>query len=265
MGVVSDLYHQHVGEDIFVLGTGPSARVFPLEFLQGKVSIGCNMAWKLFPTTYNLTMRPELNIPEFMEDHKATDDEKKMLWVVKYAKFRSDDQLQLAKNNPQRFFDFESGVYDPKTTKIVGGIYDHGRVTDWLRKPSGNNLYLWSSIAQSAANLAANLGAKNIILIGCDNAALGGNHHAHNQHIFFQTKKIQDSYDLYYEGIAEVRSVLRERGVNMFSMNPFLGVGHIEQDFMRLCKELDKPQFIENANLHAKNAKGIKQLLQRLF
>ena len=42
-------------------------------------------------------------------------------------------------------------------------------------------LYQWSSISQTAVNLAANMGAKNVILVGCDNCALLDNHHAHAQ------------------------------------------------------------------------------------
>ena len=65
---VVDLYNRHLKEDIYILGTGASMRVFPMSLLEGKTVIGLNMAWKLFPVRYCLTTRPELNIPEFMKN-----------------------------------------------------------------------------------------------------------------------------------------------------------------------------------------------------
>ena len=94
-----------------------------------------------------------------------------------------------------------------------------GRVLDWVREPTRDRLYLWSSISQSAVNLAANMGAKNVILVGCDNCALLGNHHAHRQHTFWKGAAPEFRYNQYYEGLAEVRSALRERGVNLVSIH----------------------------------------------
>ena len=59
---VSELYGRHEDEDIYVIGTGASARVFPTGFLDGKVSIGLNMGWKVAPVTYGLTIHPDLNV-----------------------------------------------------------------------------------------------------------------------------------------------------------------------------------------------------------
>ena len=39
MRSVSELYDKHAGEDIYVVGTGPSLRVFPKSFLDGRISL----------------------------------------------------------------------------------------------------------------------------------------------------------------------------------------------------------------------------------
>ena len=98
-------------------------------------------------------------------------------------------------------------------------------------------------------NLAANMGAKNIILVGCDNAALAGNHHAHDQHTMWRGAPPEVRYMQYYEGNAEVRAALRARSVNVVSMSPFLKLDGAELDFLRLCKELARSAKIENPDI----------------
>jgi len=56
-------------------------------------------------------------------------------------------------------------------------------------------------------------------------------------------------WDQYYEGMAEVRFALRERGVNVISLQPFLGISNFEQDFERLCAETDSLVFVDNKDI----------------
>jgi hypothetical protein len=131
-----------------------------------------------------------------------------------------------------------------------------GRLLDWVRGPTADFLYLWTSISQSAVNLAANMGAKNIVLVGCDNSPLASNHHAHNQHTLWKGADPNDRYMQYYEGLAEIRTVLRERGVNVLSLNPFLKLDAPELDFGRLCRELEKVETIENKDVYTPYSLG---------
>ena len=105
-------------------------------------------------------------------------------------------------------------------------------------------LYQWSSISQTAVNLAANMGAANVILVGCDNCALSENHHAHQQHTKWLGAEPERRYLQYYEGLVEVRTALRERGVNVLSLTPFLKLDEPERDFRQLCEELDQPSHV---------------------
>jgi hypothetical protein len=226
------------------VGTGTSLRVFPLDLLAGKVTIGLNQAWKVVPTTYAITMMPRLNIPEFIAGESPRPE---ITWITKPSKIREQCNAEETSHANTHFFGFENdgrasitGLDEPS---------EAGRVLDWVRRPNPEKLYLWTSISQSAMNLAANMGARNIILVGCDNAPLGENHHAHDQHTMWKGEDPSIRYMQYYEGVAEVRGALRERGVNVVSMSPFVKLDGADIDFERLCRELARDPAISNVDI----------------
>ncbi len=243
MRPVSELYGRHPGADVYVVGTGASVRVFPLDFLEGKITIGLNMAWKLCPVRYSITIRPELNVPEFMGEGEYPDIE----WVTKREKLTTPEQAAYVEAHRDRFFNYRTD--GKKNTLPPDQPSEAGRVLDWVRRSTGDYLYLWTSISQSAINLAANMGAKNVFLVGCDNCALGGNHHAHNQHTFWKGADPDVRYGQYEEGVVEVRAALRGRGVNLISLTPFVSLANPARDFERLCDELGQPRFIANEDI----------------
>ncbi len=246
---VSELYNKYPGSDIYVVGTGASLRVFPRSFLEGKIVIGLNMAWKVAPMQYAITNHPDLNIPEFMPDEQPHPE---ITWISGYQKkeagiglkgVESAEMIEYAKNN---FYFFDHLHPDRLNTQAPNLPCDRGRVLEWVRKPTENYLYFWGSISNAGVCLAANMGAKNVILIGCDNCSLLANHHAHNQHVRWKGVNPNQRYRQYYEALAEVRAELRARGVNILSLTPFVNLAKPEEDFVRLCQELDQPKLIEN-------------------
>ena len=242
--LVSELYGRHERDDIYVVGTGTSLRVFPLSFLEDKITIGLNMAWKLLRVKYAITMVPHLNVPEFLEGESPRPE---ISWITKMSKVRAACTPEQVGYAHEKFYIFETAG----RTSITGldDPSEAGRVLDWVRKPHPEKLYLWTSISQSAVNLAANMGAKNVILVGCDNCALADDHHAHKQHTMWKGADPEVRYLQYYEGLAEMRAVLRERGVNVISVSPFLKLDDPERDFARLCDELARPQHIHNPDI----------------
>ncbi len=244
MRFVSELYDKYPGQDIYVVGTGPSVRVVPTEFLKNRITIGCNQAWKVAPLRYGITIHPDLNVPEYMPQPQSRPD---VTWVLgrrKAENLLTPEQLEDAL---QRCFMFE--YHGRPNTQPPHEPSDAGRLLEWAREPSGDNLYLWSSIAQAAVNLAANMGAKNVFLIGCDNCSIGGNHHAHAQHTRWKGADPDHRYNQYYEGLAEMRPILRERGVTLLSMSPFMTLGDPQRDFARLCRELRVAEYIQNEDV----------------
>jgi hypothetical protein len=53
----------------------------------------------------------------------------------------------------------------------------------------------------------------------------------------------------YYEGLAEMRSVLQGRGINLVSVSPFLKLDQPGMDFERLCTEQGKPKSVHGHDL----------------
>lgn len=233
MRSITELYGIHPASDIYVIGTGASLRVFPPDFFEGKITIGLNMAWKTIRVKYGITIHPELNIPEFMEGQEPRPE---IIWATKYEKTKGNTSARDLEYAVENFYFFET---DGKpNSQRPPHVSDAGRMPQWLRTATPDKLYLYGSIAGTGVNLAANMGAKNVILVGCDNCALAANHHANQQHTRWLGASPKQRYREYFEALSEVRLVLRERGVNVVSVNPFMGLFSPEEDFHRLCEEL---------------------------
>lgn len=236
MRPVSELYGTHRGEDIYVVGTGASMRVFPASFWADRVTIGLNLAWQVAPVRYALTLGPHLHVPEFLPGEEPHPE---ITWITKDGKAKAVLTAKQFRHADTHFYSFDS--FGRENTQPLEEPSDSGRILDWVRQPTGDHLYQWSSISQTGANLAANLGAKNVILVGCDNCALLENHHARTHHTKWLGADPERRYLQYYEGLVEVRRALLERGVNLLSLTPLLKLDDPERDFTTLCEELAQP------------------------
>ena len=219
-------------------------RVFPADFLADKITIGLNMAWKNVPVKYGITIHPELNIPEFMAGEESRPE---ITWISTHdssSRLLNADQL----GHALRHFYFFRRDGQNNSSRYLEAT-NTGRILDWVRQPSEDYLYVWSSISQTAVNLAANMGAKYVVLVGCDNCSLLDNYYAHKQHSQWKGAHPVDRYRQYYEGMLEVRSALNERGVKLISLTPFVGLNVYEEDFVRLCRELDQELHIQNEDI----------------
>ena len=95
-------------------------------------------------------------------------------------------------------------------------------------------------IQTGAMTLAAQMGANLIVLIGCDFAQLGPDHHSHKTHIEFHGLDSKEVYQEYYQNSAILRTKLQDiYKIEIISLQPFLGLGYQEIDYRRLCCELD--------------------------
>jgi len=198
--------------DVYVVGTGPSLRCLDLGYLGGKLTIGLNQAWKHFWPSYSITVHPELLADYRAAGHKAPPTR----WVVKKKPPRAD----LTLDDPDHY--------------VFGTSYE----IDAVRTRPADTLYLGEGVQTCAMDLAARMGAKNVILVGCDGGTLGGDFHAHDQHVRWLGMKPADQYALYRETTAAVRARLRPLGVNVMTLSPFVGVTAAEEDYARLTAEL---------------------------
>jgi len=202
-------------DTVYIIGTGPSLRCMDLSFFENKVTIGLNQAWRHLPTSYAITVHPEL-----LADYHASKPKKPTRWIVKRKPPRED----LTLDDPKYY------VFDTS--------YDLNTVAT---KPK-DTLYLGEGVQTCAMDLASRMAARFIVLVGCDGYALNGDYHAHDQHVKWLGMQPNDQYALYRQSTAEVREVLRKDGVSVLTMTPFIGAAHAHEDYARLCDVLKLPK-----------------------
>lgn len=213
---IQDLTNRHSGDTIYVVGTGPSLRCLDLDILAREVTIGLNQAWRHIYPTYSITVHPEL-VAEYDASNRS--GVWPTTWVVKKKPPRED--LTLA---DPRFYVFNTSY----------------NLTDVNLRPH-DTLYLGEGVQTCAMDLAARMGARHVVLVGCDGGTLGGDYHAHDQHVRWLGMKPADQYKAYRDSTAEVRAALRQRGVSVSVLTPFIGATAAEEDYARLRTELKLP------------------------
>ncbi len=200
---------------IYIVGTGASLRCLDLGFFADKRVIGLNQAWRHLKTTWSITVHPEL-LPDYDAAAARPGFTHQTQWIVKKKPPRADLEL----NDPKYY--------------VFGTSYD----VETVRTRPKDTLYLGEGVQTTAMDLAARVGAATIILVGCDAKALGGDFHAHDQHVRWLGMKSTDQYALYRAKTAEVRTVLRSMGVGVMTLSPFIGTDAADEDYDRLRKEL---------------------------
>ena len=95
-----------------------------------------------------LKVHPLLNVPEFME---AEDPHPEIVWVIKHMKLCGSTPEQMA--YAEMYFHFFRSDGQPDTA-MPHDPSNVGRILDWVRVPTEDYFYQWSSIAQTGASLA---------------------------------------------------------------------------------------------------------------
>lgn len=202
-----------VGRVVYVIGTGPSMRLFDIRMLAGQPTIALNQAWKYW---IGVDHRPTLGLtvhPEHVLEQKATDKSRKpMPWATKPK--GPLDNVQL---DDPRYFMFHSG-----------------EGWDALVKRPRDVLFVGRGVQQTAMDLAARCGATAIVLVGVDMTDLGGEHHGHEQHVQFHGLSAGATYSEYRAFTAKARDLLWEHWrIPVVTMAPFVGVTHVESDYLK--------------------------------
>ncbi len=200
----------------YIVGTGPSLRCTPPDVLHGKFVIGLNQAWRHVGCHLSITVHPEL-----VTQYEVAKPRSRTQWVVK----KKPPMAHLTLDDPQYY--------------VFGTTYDLNQVN----KHPKDTLYLGEGVQTCAMDLAARLGAKHIVLVGCDACCLEGDYHGHDQHVRWVGRTPDEQYRLYRESTAAVRSELRQVGVSVMSLTPFIGANAAPEDYRRLKTELGLDPF----------------------
>jgi len=196
--------------------------MIPSHFFSDKLTIGLNQAFKFICCTYNLTIHPEL-IPE-----EAVNDGRQ-LWITKRKGEKGSWSSVLEFDDP-RLYVFENN------SRVLDFEYCRNRLRD--------KLYTGRGIQATGITLAAHMGARTVVLVGCDMTSLGGDHHCQEQHVRFHGLQPTDVYDEYYECTAIVRNIVRlQYNCDVITLSPFLGENRAGEDYRRLLYERQMSSF----------------------
>lgn len=215
---IGDLCGPYRGQDLYIIGTGPSVRFFPWHLLDGKITIGLNQAYRHMSPRLSITAHPEL-VVEYEALRKARDPSihGAGTWIVKRKPPMQDLQLD----------DKKHYVYN---TREDWGLFG---------SPEPDTLFLGRGIQCTAVQLAAQMGARSIMLIGVDMGSPGGDHHGHDQHIRSLGLPMPSVYNEYHAWLAKSRRLVRQYyGIPILQLSALLGVEG-DRDYNHLCRELD--------------------------
>lgn len=198
MRPITDLRDCHVDEDIFVIGSGASMDHYDPRFFLGRTVLAINETWKRFPCTYVI----------------------------------HNDKYDIKPPVPDIGPRFEHGQRDRDELE-VDYVYDHlhNRVAidDEALSVLGTDMIVVGTSTQiSAIHVAAYMGARSVILCGCDGCALDGK-------MNYRGAYPDDSLDSYHAEFlsrvaVEIRllrdAILETYGCHVYTMSPFLGLRH---------------------------------------
>lgn len=213
-------------DPIYIIGTGPSLRLFSPTFFLDKFTIGLNKAWQFFPSnmpgpTLSITIHPNC-IPPDLSKSKTT-------WITKVKKSEKNWGLHEANNNLKHFYFFENV---DNIEEIRSSHFETG-------SGSRSKLYCGRGVHTAAMHIASILGGNQgremaILLVGVDCASLGGDHHYLYDNIQPHQFDIKQVYEEYYYYLVLCRELLEKKyQVRFLSLSPLLGECLREKDYIR--------------------------------
>lgn len=199
--------------DFIILGSGASLNHFNpnYEFFMNKFVIGINMIFKHFHCDFLVLHHHELLDKVIL---KNKDD--RSIFVSRFHRCISDD----LNNSIPEYYENKFTVYDHAPQSYLNNL-------DFSFQDYKNTLVTGGTTAIAAISLAVKLGAKNIFLCGIDGGSLDGetNLRGYYQAENSGNKPVQHNHSVKTSDlIIQFRDYLKTRGVNIFSINPFVNM-----------------------------------------
>ncbi len=211
------------GQDIYIIGSGPSANLFPFEFLEDKICLSLNDAYKM-----NRAIGPCCLMHHQVYAHSgnnANTPYHENFVSMKYPVvkgFGRDRAEEVDWDHPHFYY------YD--WSHDIDQIWEQTKTTDTL-------YYVAEGCALHAAlQLAWIMGARNIFTIGCDSRNLGGRHYAKFDKNGFRDDEVlkrglSRNYDAYVYGTTIIQEFLRRKGVNTINLSTIVGYHMVDFQF----------------------------------
>lgn len=210
-----ELRDVYLHQDIYIVGSGPSANVFPHEFLADKICISLNDAYKMSPAITPVTFMHHETYAR-QGDHPGAPFHP-YFENIKYPVVKVSGKSRV----PDRLVDWENPhFYLFDWSHEIEKIWTMTKDTDFLYyTPEGCSLH-------AAMQLAWIMGARNVFILGCDSRTFGGTHYASYDKNGFRAEEVLPvarNYDSYVYGTLIVQEFLRRKGVQVFNLSSLVG------------------------------------------
>ncbi len=227
------------GQEIYIVGSGPTAEVFPMDFLADKVCLSLNDSYKIHPAItpvalmHHVTYCREGNTPRApLHPHFEA-----IRYPVAKGTGRSRAEAVDWEHPYFYFYDWHHGIER---------IHELTKDTDHLYyTPEGCSLH-------AALQLAWILGARTVYTVGCDSMTLAGRHYARYDKNGFRDDEVlkrgqQRNYDSYVRGTLIVQDFLRRKGVRVLHLSPLAGYHRVDWQHAVLRGEVPFESLLEDA------------------
>ena len=220
---MADLF---VGQDIYVVGTGPSASVFPFEILYDQVCIGLNDAFKMHPAIGPVAL---MHHHLYSRSGKTPDDS----FHDNFRYITHPVVKDAGKDGIPNIPDDEQLFYTYRWSHNIEELPTLNKSSDTLYyTPGGSALH-------AGLQLAWILGARRIFVIGCDATTLGERHYSNfNKNGFRDDETLKRGevrdYDSYIEGTLRVIQFLDLKGIPVLNLSGLIGYRNLETQLKRL-------------------------------
>jgi hypothetical protein len=236
---LSELMNVFARQDIYIVGTGPSASVFPFEILYGQVCIGLNDAFKLHPAVGPVAL---MHHHLYSRSGKSPSDP-----FHENFRFISYPVVKESGSDGVPNIPVDDAIfYTYRWSHAINELPTQTKLTDTLfYTPEGSALH-------AGLQLAWILGARRIFVIGCDGTTLGGKHYADfNKNGFRDSEVLKRgevrNYDSYVEGTLRIIQFLEKKGIPVINMSRLIGYHNLEIQLDRLRSIRDISETSESA------------------
>jgi len=207
---LAELKNRHAGADIWLIAAGASMDFVDPDFFDGKITVGVNAVHRRFRCDY-LVLRTMTLAEEALRSGSS-------LIVSEHEMARLNGKLTKVSGPAWYFSHRQRSLHTPLDLSVIG--------TDLI--------VVGASIIVSAMNIAAYLGARNILMCGHDCGSLDGK--IAFDGYYDQVNNVISKWRMLNrmeEQTVAVREKLREvYGCRVYSLNPFVNFG-LEQHVFR--------------------------------
>ena len=205
---VTEFKNKHKGDDIYVICSGKSCDFIDETFFENKITIGVNQVYQKFKTDY-LVRKENRHMFDVINQCPNT------IHCITVG--------NCGANNEQNVESYA------KSNIINDNIYfiKHLSHKPLIFSEDPDYIVISYSTVTTAIHLAAYMGAKNILLVGHDNASIDGEVNFSGYYDKFKRAQANEiGYKNWLNVITDhtlkVKNILKEKyGCNIYSINPF--------------------------------------------